>query len=382
VGRSGALIGIDARAADGVPNGLTTYARALVAALARIDQRHSYIVIRRPNTGPPFVALPHVKEIFMAGDASTPTLGGGVSALRLDLYHSLHHFLPFGLNVPRIVITVHDLIWLEHRDLIRSGRLAATTRWATHFYARLAMRYAARRADRVIAVSAHTRARFAAYFGMDPSRIAVVHHGVAHDAFRPSSGQQTSADGPYFLCIGNSKPYKNIPTALRAFALCAADLPGVRLVIMGRGDSKTGLTRLARQLGCEDRVIFAGFTSPETLLDRLHGALALVFPSIVEGFGLPVLEAMAAGCPVIGSSCPTVAEVAGPAALLCDPRRPEEFAAAMTRVASDASLRDELRKRGIARASRFGWTRCAEQTLCVYDSVLDAAPCDSPAMTA
>jgi len=368
--RSGALIGIDARAADGVPNGLTTYARGLVTALARIDRENSYLVIRRPNTGPPFVASPHVKEVVMSGDASTPTLGAAVSALRLDLYHSLHHFLPFGVDLPRIVITVHDLIWLEHRNLIRGGRFARATCWVTHWYARLAMRYAARRADRFIAVSAYTRTRFSAYFAIDPSRIDVIYHGVAHDVFHPSSDVHRDSIAPFFLCVGNSKPYKNMPTALRAFALCARDLPDVRLVVVGRGDSTAQLADLARQLGCEDRVTFTGFTTQEALVDLLHGARALVFPSIVEGFGLPVLEAMAAGCPVIGSTCPVVAEVAGPAALLCDPDRAEDFAAGMARLASDRSLGGELRRAGIARAARFEWPRCAEETLGVYRRML------------
>jgi glycosyltransferase involved in cell wall biosynthesis len=381
VGGAGAIIGIDARAADGVPTGLTTYARELVASLAQIDRQNSYIVIRRPGTGPAFVEAPHVTEVFMAGDASTPTLGTRVSALGLDLYHSLHHFLPIGLDVPRIVITVHDLIWIEHRALIRSGGLAPATRWLTHLYARVAIGHAVRRAHRLIAVSAHTRARVVAYFAVDPSRIDVVHHGVSHGVFRPRTGAEATSLAPYFLCVGNSKPYKNIATALRAFARCAGDLPGVRLVVIGRGDSRAMLSALARQLGIEDRVTFSGFANTGQLVDSLHGALALIFPSFVEGFGLPVLEAMAAGCPVIGSTCPTVAEIGGPHALLCDPFSPEEFARAMVRVASDAVLRDTLRREGISRAASFDWTKCAQETLRVYHTVL-SAPRARPAMTA
>jgi glycosyltransferase involved in cell wall biosynthesis len=323
-----------------------------------------------------------VQEIVMAGDASTPTFGRRISRLRLDVYHSLHHFLPIGLKVPRVVITLHDLIWLEHRDLIRSGRLAPATRWITHAYARIAMRHAVRRADRVIAISAHTRARAVAYFGIDPSRVDLVYHGVAHDRFKPCSRVAVPPRAPYFLCIGNGKPYKNIPTALRAFALAADGLGGVRLVITGRGDSTNELASLARELGAEHRVTFAGPTNREQLPDLLHGAIALVFPSIVEGFGLPVLEAMAAGCPVIGSTCPTVAEVTGGAALLCDPFQPAEFAAAMVRVAADSQLGDELRRRGITRAAEFTWTRCAAETLEVYDAVLARPATTGPTMTA
>ena len=202
----------------------------------------------------------------------------------------------------------------------------------------------------------------------------MVHHGVDHDRFRPRSGAAARPAAPYFLCIGNGKPYKNIHTALRACAMCVNDLPAVRLVIVGRGDSTSEFAALARRLGIADRVTLAGPASAEQMVDLLHGALALVFPSIVEGFGLPVLEAMAAGCPVIGSTCDTVAEIAADAALLCNPYEPAAFAAAMRRVAADSGLRDELRARGIARAAAFTWSRCAAETLRVYETVLGRDP--------
>jgi glycosyltransferase involved in cell wall biosynthesis len=393
----GAVIGIDARAADPVPTGLTTYARELVRAMIAIGREHSFVVIRRPDSGPPFAEGPNVRELLKSGDASTPTLAGRISGLGLDLYHSVHHFLPIGLRAPRIVVTLHDLIWLEHPELIRSGRLAFATRPITHLYARAAMTRAVARADRVIAISAYTAERAQAYFGLARERVEVIHHGVAHENFRPDAPIRLKAsldcarDGPelvegpdppagdtapaatrYFLCVGNSKPYKNLATAVRAFAICAADLPDVKLLVAGRGDGEAELTRLAGELGVLERIRFCGNANVPALVELLHGAIALIFPSLVEGFGLPVLEAMAAGCPVVASNCPPVAEVSGSGALLCDPRSPAAFAAAMTRVASDASAADDLRRRGIARAAPFTWTRCAEQTLAVYERLLSA----------
>jgi alpha-1,3-rhamnosyl/mannosyltransferase len=395
----GAVIGIDARAADPVPTGLTTYARELVKAITTIGLEHSFVVIRRPDSGPPFAEGPNVRELLKAGDASTPTLAGRISTLGLDVYHSLHHFLPIGLRAPRIVVTLHDLIWLEHPELIRGGRAAFATRWITHLYARAAITQAIARADRVIAISGYTAERAQAYFGLAPERIEVVHHGVAHEKFRPAdapirltpdptsvntalirlkpdstSVNTAAAAERYFLCVGNSKPYKNVTTAVRAFAMCAGDLPGVKLFLAGRGDGEAELTRLARELGVLDRVRFCGNANVPALVALLHGAIALIFPSFVEGFGLPVLEAMAAGCPVVASNCPAVAEVSGSGALLCDPRRPAEFAAAMMRVASDASVAADLQTRGIARAAAFTWMRSAEQTLAVYEQLL-SAPC-------
>ena len=369
-----AVIGIDARTVEATPNGLGTYARQLVQALVRIDTRHEYVVIRRPDGQPPIATGPNVREAFVRGDPSTPGFGRGISSLGLDLYHSLHHFLPVGLRVPRVLLTLHDLIWLEHRTLIRSGPLAPLTRTVTHVYARAAMGYAIRRADRVIAISGHSRARALAYFGVSPAHIDVVYHGVEHAAFRPSPDAECGDGSRYFLCLGNSRPYKNIPTALRAFALCAAHDPDISLVVTGRGDATHELRRLAKHLGIDGRVTFTGPVNSARLLELLHGARALVFPSLVEGFGLPVLEAMAAGCPVVASNCSTLLEIAGDAALFCDPLRPADFAGAMTRLLTDALMRSDLRRRGLARAATFSWTACAERTLAVYEELLASGP--------
>jgi glycosyltransferase involved in cell wall biosynthesis len=369
----GVLIGLDARMAGTVPSGLGTYAAHLARALPRLDRVNSYIIIRGPRGPSPIAAGPNVTEVVLAGDLDAPrnlASGRAISGLGLDLYHSLHHFLPLGLRVPHVVLTLHDLIWIEHRPLIRGGGLAPITRPVTNLFARAAMGYAVRRADRIIAVSAHCRSRALVHYGLDASRVDVVHHGVDHAAFSP---QQDGAGGPappYFLCLGNTRPYKNIPTALRAFAAIAQDEPGVRLTVAGRGDSTAALRRLAGRLGVHDRVTFSGPVSQPEIVRLLHGASALVFPSIVEGFGLPVLEAMSAGCPVIASRAPTLTEIAGDAAIFCDADRPDAFAAAMHRVLSEPGLRERLRGRGIVRAAAFTWNDCATRTLAVYRTLL------------
>lgn len=369
----GARIGIDARNIQRVPNGLGTYARQLVEALATLESPHTFVVVRRPNSGPPVTAHPSFSEVIIDGDPSTPGLGRAFSRLHLDLFHSLQHFLPLGLRVPRTVVTLHDLIWLEHPSLIRSGGFAPLSRTITHCYARVAMRHAVERADRVLAISAYTRARALAYFGLPASRVDVVHLGVAHERFAPGP-PSTADDGLYFLCLGNSRPYKNLPTAVHAFAAVAREDRRITLVIAGRGDSTPALTRLAVRLGVADRVIFETRPPHERLRALLQGALALIFPSIVEGFGLPVLEAMASGCPVIISTCPTLTEIAGDAALACDASNPASFADAMRRLRDDSALRAQLRARGMTRAAAFTWGRCAAQTLAVYDDVLAGAP--------
>jgi len=368
----GARIGIDARNIQRAPNGLGTYARNLVNALTALDTPHSFVIIRRPDSGPAIDARANVQEVVIDGDPSTPNLGRALSQLDLDLFHSLHHFLPFGLRVPRVVITLHDLIWLEHPSLIRAGRVAPLTRTVSHLYARVAMPYAVRHADHVIAISAHTRARALDYFGLSPDKVSVVHHGVDHARYVPSDESTTPDAASYFLCLGNSRPYKNLPVALRAFADVARERQDVRLVVAGRGDASGELEALAFQLGIASRVSFDTLPQHDRLLSLLQGAVALVFPSLIEGFGLPVLEAMAAGCPVVISTCPTLTEVAGPAALACPPADVDAFASAMRRLLDDDPLRREYRRRGLEQAAPYTWTRSAQRTLAVYDELLRA----------
>jgi glycosyltransferase involved in cell wall biosynthesis len=366
-----ARIGLDVRMIASVPTGLGTYATELARSLTRLDHSNTYVIIRRPESVSPVASGAHVEDAVVPGDIDTPrnlAQGPAISRLKLDLYHSLHHFLPLSLAGPRVVMTLHDLIWLEHPTLIKDGRLGAVHRTATHLFAKLAMRQAVHRADRIIAISGHTRDRLLHYFGFEAQRASVVHHGIDHQAFWP--GDFVPGQRRYFLGVGNTRPYKNIATAVRAFAMCAARQPNLRLMIAGRGDSVTMLRPLADRLGVGRRVDFVGPLRHDDLLALMHGATALLFPSLVEGFGLPVLEAMSAGCPVIGSRIPTVLEVADGAALFCEPSKPDEFAEAMMRLLDDDDLRRDLVLRGCERAARFSWERCAAETLAVYQELL------------
>ena len=367
-----ARIGLDARMAGSVPTGLDTYAVQLTCALSRLDPDNSYVVIRGPGAAVPLASDPNVEEVVLPGDLDTPSnlaRGRAISRLDLDLYHSLHHFLPLRLRVRRVVLTLHDLIWVEHPDLIIDGRFGAIHRTATHWFGRAAMGYAIRRADHVIAISNHTRRRASVYYGLNSELTSVVHHGVDHRAYTVRVGRSSSSP-PYFLVLGNTRPYKDIPTALRAFSVCARRHPEVQLVIAGRGDSARALETLAASLGIAGRIRFAGPLPHRDLLDLIHGATALVFPSLVEGFGLPVLEAMAAGCAVIASRIPTIVEVVDTAAFLCDARQPDQFAAAMMGLLEDDALRSDLVRRGCDRAAAFSWERCAAGTLAVYRKLL------------
>lgn len=368
-------IGIDARMIGPVMTGLGRYALALAHHLPRLDPGNRYVVIRRAH-GKPGVTAPNVEEALVEGDLDHPAnllAAPAINRLGLDLYHSLYDFVPPGLRVPRIVLTLHDLTWLEQPDLCFDERFAWLKARATNAYARATMPYAARRAARIITVSDHTRERGIRVLGLEPSRVHVVHHGVDREMFPPGADGSEVAQNEaghgferFFLCLGNTKPYKNTRGAIAAFALLARDHPTCRLVITGRGDSRRNLARLAHDLGVGDRVSFTGPVTHETLLRLLHAAVALVFPSLVEGFGLPLVEAMSAGCPIVGSAAATVAEICEDAALLPDPSSPADIARAMRDVLLDGGVRERLRTKGLQRAACFTWDGCAKKTLAVY----------------
>lgn len=363
-------IGLDARMVGSVPSGLGTYAVHLSRALVSLDRSNTYVVIRRPDSALLPAAAGNVEDAVVPGEIDGPRnllQGRPISRLRLDLYHSLHHFLPLAVHTPRVVVTLHDLIWIEHSRLSRADRAGGI---ANHLFARATMGRALRRADRVIAVSEQTRSRALDYYGLDRSRVDVVRHGVDHELFQCSATAPPLFSGRYFLCLGNTRPYKNIPTAMRAFASCARRWPDLSLIVAGRGDSFETLRTLSRKLGVGDRVRFVGPVSAAESVQLFRGAVALVFPSLVEGFGLPVLEAMAAGCPVIASRCPALVEIAGPAALFCEATEVDRFAEAMATLLDDEGLRSDLHRRGLERARAFSWQRCAAETLAIYRQLL------------
>jgi glycosyltransferase involved in cell wall biosynthesis len=185
---------------------------------------------------------------------------------------------------------------------------------------------------------------------------AIVTYNGIDDVFRVSG----SEDRSHFLFVGNDKPHKNIATLLDAFASVRAEMPQARLVLVG-----AAFNRLREREGIDAR----GFVPIETLASLYRSAIALVMPSIEEGFGLPAAEAMASGAAVITSNAASLVEITGDAAMHVDALDARALADAMLRVARDASLRDSLSARGVERAKLFTWMRCATLTRDVYRSV-------------
>lgn len=265
---------------------------------------------------------------------------------RPNLFFSPGYNTPYRSPVP-FVFALHDLNHIKVQE--KSSRLRKA-------YYEYVIRPACHHALRIVTVSEFSKHEIAEWAGVDPRRIIVVGNGV-DPAFSPN-GVKCEFGFPYLLYVGNNKPHKNLRRLLEAFASSgvAKDL---HLVLSGSPDGS--LRSLIARRRLEGRVIFVGLIPDNELAAYYRGAVALVFPSLYEGFGLPVLEAMGCGTPVLTSNVTSLPEVAGDAALLVDPYDVEAIADGLRRLVENGTLREELRQKALARANLFSWDRTAEQ---------------------
>jgi glycosyltransferase involved in cell wall biosynthesis len=329
-------VGIDARKIGDY--GIGTYIRGLLRGVAQLQRSDIDVVAFAPASehipdGIVHVALdaPHysIRELF--------ALAGAAKRARVDVFHAPHYVTPVT-SIP-LVVTIHDLIHLHQPQRNPLAPL----------YARTMIRRAMKNAARVLTVS-HAVEQDLIDFGCDPAKIGVTYNGV--DA--PPAGNRQSAIANQFLFVGNDKPHKNVQTLVDAFALVRREISDATLVLAGGS-----FERFATNEG----VIVRGFVSDDELQTLYRTAVALVMPSHEEGFGLPAAEAMAHGCAVVTSLARALVEITGAAALHVDARDARVLAGAMTRVARDRTLREQLAARGIVRAREFSWTRCAQKTV-------------------
>jgi glycosyltransferase involved in cell wall biosynthesis len=220
-------------------------------------------------------------------------------------------------------------------------------------------------ADRVVAVSGSTRDEVAEVAGFPRERIRVIHNGIDHSTYRP--GPAPAAARPYLLYVGSEKPRKNVGGLLRVLGQLRGE--DLRLVKAGRPGGEKHRRRTleeARRLGVEGSLNLTGHVSEEELAELYRGALALVMPSLYEGFGIPVIEAMACGCPVVCSDIPPFRELAGRAVLRFAPDDAAGMAGAVRRLASDRDFRASRVELGLEQAASFSWERCAREHLELY----------------
>ena len=283
---------------------------------------------------------------------------------------------PMDRRLPRIV-TCHDLIPL----LLAKEYLSPVPGARSLQRARDVARY--KTAARVIAISHATRRDLIEELGVPPERIDVVHHGVDHQRFNaePEPGERerlaarVGVSGPYLLYMGAGDARKNLPLLIRAFAASGVS-PDVSLLLAGplSGKKRAQLELVVAGASLAGRVRLLGYVDEDLLAALYRQCLAHVFPSSYEGFGLPVLEAMACGAPTLTTSFSALGEVAGDAALTVQRLDLQVLADALREIVSDAQLRASLRERGLLRARTFTWQRCAAETLAAYQRALDRGP--------
>jgi glycosyltransferase involved in cell wall biosynthesis len=365
-------IGIDARKLHDF--GIGTYIRNLLRQLARMDRQTEFVLLCRPEDRE---ALDRLGENFRAvvetaGNYSIAEQAKIPWALRREgvtLFHAPHYVLPPLVHC-KSVVTIHDCIHLMFPQYL-PNRFA-------YRYAKASIDLAARRATRVMTVSESSKRDIIRFFDTDPQKIDVIYNAYddrfaidprEEDVVRVSERYQLQSE--FVLYAGNVKPHKNLERLIEAFYLVRKrGLDHLKLVLIGDEISKyTALRRAVHQYQLHKYVRFLGYLPEETLAVMYRLAGVFVFPSLYEGFGLPPLEAMASGTPVVTSNVSSLPEVAGDAAVLVDPYDPSAIADGIHRVLTDEQLRRDLRHRGVARAGQFSWEQSVRRVRAIYDEV-------------
>jgi glycosyltransferase involved in cell wall biosynthesis len=352
--------------------GIGRYMKCLAESITLQAPEHEYLLILPPQSEH-LVCAPNAQKLCTGlkyysfrEQFELPRI---LSRHKVDLLHSPHFLLPLIRPCP-VVATIHDVIYMACPEDLPS--------FAGRLYYRAMMNVCSRVATRIVTDSKHSKDEIIRYLHADPVKIEVVY--PAGDPFFESAAdpaQVTLArsrfgiDRDYLLSVGIYKPRKNHAGVLKAFQLLRKSGVQSQLVIAGpMGDGRPVLQGLAAELGIADHVIFTGFVNDADLRALYSGARVCVCPSLYEGFGFTVLEAMACGTPVVCSSSTSLPEVAGKAALYFDPHKPEEMAIQLGRAFSDESVRASLIADGRSNLLRFNWAETARQTLAVYHAAL------------
>jgi glycosyltransferase involved in cell wall biosynthesis len=288
---------------------------------------------------------------------------------RANLVHGLVNVLPLATNTPAIV-TVHDLSFLRMPDKFQQAK-----RW----YLTQLCRASVNKARHIIAVSRQTADDLCHFWGIDQNKISVIHNGVSAE-FTPAPADRVehfrrrhALPARFFLYLGTLEPRKNLPLLIRAYARWRAETTAanreIRLVIAGgKGWFYDQIFALVTQLHLEEAILFPGYVPTDELPEWYRAAEVFIYPSLFEGFGLPVLEAMACGTPVICSDTGSLVEVVGESALTF-PATDESALVTLLHQIDDSILRQELRRTGLARAQQFSWRQTALATLALYQTV-------------
>ena len=364
-------VAIDARYVREKPSGIGAYVHALVDRLPDLARSDHFFFWAHPLAPRPLSHAANTSALTIrAGPTSPWPLVWPqcyASFTDVDVFHSPHNTMPRGLPCASVV-TVHDVMAIERPDL----HLQGLERVAKRVYFRQAIWRALRQATRLVAQSKATADRICMLLPEAAARLTVI--WSAPDAcFRPPedlaaakerSACLSGAESPYLLVIGANMPSKRHDLAIAAFAN-AVPRPW-RLVLVQRRKARDGLVRLANRLQVADRIVWLDTVAREDLVTLIQAAGGLIQPSIYEGFGLPVLEAMACGCPVVASDIAPLREITAGAAVLFPAGDLDGLASALRDFVRSTGLRQSLGEQGLSRARDFSWDHCARETLKVY----------------
>lgn len=367
---------IDCRYIGPRPSGIAEVVRGLIDHLPAMAPDLSFRLLRHPAHDGRLTEADNVVEQVVPQAANGPAtmwwLPEVVDLAGVDLFHATFNIMPAGLSMP-CVVTIHDIMRLTHPELCRTGLRGEVER---RFYGH-GLRRAIRSAEAIAAISSATADAIAAYHPEATARTHVTRSGVS-EQFRPRRADHTALSAlgiapgrPFVLTVGQDAPYKNHEGALRSFALAFAHRPDMELVMVRRGSGHDSrLAGLARSLGIDSRVRFLRTVSTDELVSLYGAASTLLHPSFAEGFGNPVVEAMACGCPVVTSSVSSMPEIAGGAALLADPNDIGAIANCLNRIAGSAVLARRMRAAGFIRARSMRWRDFAAANLSIYRRIL------------
>lgn len=361
-------VAIDARH---LHSGIGTYISQLILHLQDVPRDFDLALV---------TVIENRKRIEALGCNDVRVVEGGLYSVRAqrsvpravadcDLFHSTQYDVPLLRNKP-IVVTIHDLIHLEKRFARHLGV------WlGGHVMLRLALH----KASHVITVSEHTNAEVLRRLHVSRSRVTTIYNGLSpafllidRASAERTAREVTGVSRPYILYVGNLAAHKNLDALLRAFsAMPKSGINEHDLVIVGTTQSKTAdLSVQVERLNLAHRIHFLPYVAFELLPAVYRAASVLVLPSFIEGFGFPVIEAMACGTPVVCSRATSLPEVGGDAAEYFDPNQPNELAAKLRYVLSSAERRDEMYTKGLAQARRFSWRAAAQKHVEVYQRIL------------
>jgi glycosyltransferase involved in cell wall biosynthesis len=370
-------IGIDATNLNSGWAGLGQYVSNLARSLSEVDRENQYFIFARPKIQSELkikssnFQFVNINQPYRPLRLAWEQYGLPLQVKRrgIDILHSPHYTMPV-IPSCKTVVTFHDMTYKLHPELHRP--------FHRHFFPRM-MNWSARHADQLITVSESTRTDAIRLIGVDPNKVTSIPLAASEQyrQLQASDVKETCArynliPGQFLCYVGVLEPRKDVPLLIKAYSKIADSINGMPLVIIGKkGWMFDEIFRQITDLGLEKQIKIPGYVSTSDLVGLYNGAKVFVYPSRYEGFGLPILEAMQCGTPVITTNISSMPEVAGGAAVLITPGNVDELVAAMRKVLTDPGLAESLSRKGIARASDFSWRRCARETLQVYKTVYE-----------